>query len=96
MNAMRSITDKLIEPAPGSIRAKLEELREFAVGRLTKIRELLAHPENVQKAHEVLAERVGQLTLEPVDDNGKRKYLAHGKVDFFGADGLAHAVLSIR
>jgi hypothetical protein len=64
MNAMRSITGKRIEP--GSIRAKLEELMEFAVGRLTKIRELLAHPENVQKAHEVLAERVGQLTLEPV------------------------------
>jgi hypothetical protein len=61
MNAMRSITDKRIEP--GSIRAKLEELREFAVGRLTKIRELLAHPENVQKAHEVLAERVGQISL---------------------------------
>jgi hypothetical protein len=46
---------------------------------------------DVQKAHEVLAERVGQLTLEPVDDNGKRSYVAHGKVDFFGEEGLAHS-----
>jgi predicted RNase H-like nuclease (RuvC/YqgF family) len=88
---LHSITDKLIEPAPGSIRAKLEELREFAVARLTKIRELLAHPENVQKAHEVLAERIGQLTLEPVDENGKKTYLAHGKVDFFGEESVAHS-----
>jgi hypothetical protein len=88
---LRSITDKLLEPAPGSIRAKLEELREFAVTRLTKIRELLAHPENVQKAHEALAESVGQLTLEPVEENGKRAYLAHGKVDFFGEEEMAHS-----
>src|SRR5438094_631549 len=60
---LRAITDKLLEPAPGSLRAKLEELREFAVSRLTKIRELLARPENIQEAHEALAERVGQLTL---------------------------------
>ena len=58
---LRTITDKLLEPAPGSLRAKLEELREFAVSRLSKIRELLARPENIQEAHEALAERVGQL-----------------------------------
>ena len=83
--------DKLLEPAPGSMREKLEELREFALARLAKIRELLAHPENVQKAHEAIAERVGQLTLEPVDYNGKRTYLAHGKVDFFGEEKMAHS-----
>lgn len=60
--------------------------------RLTKIRELLAHPENVQKAHEALAERVGQLTLESVEEGGKRAYLAHGKVDFFGEEEMAHSV----
>jgi hypothetical protein len=66
-------------------------LREFAVTRLTKIRELLAHPENVQKAHEALAERVGKLTLEPVEDGGRRAYLAHGKVDFFGEGEMVHS-----
>ncbi len=66
----RAITDDLLEPAPGSLRANLEELREFAVSRLAKIRELLAHPEDIQKVHEVLAERVGQLTLEATNENG--------------------------
>ncbi len=69
---LRAITDKLLEPAPGSLRAKLEELREFAVSRLSKIRELLARPENIQEAHEALAERVGQLTLEATNENGKK------------------------
>jgi hypothetical protein len=39
---VRVITDRLLEPAPGSLRAKLEELEKFAVSRLSKIRELLA------------------------------------------------------
>jgi hypothetical protein len=39
------------------LRAKLEELREFAVSPLSKMGELLARPENVQEAHEALAER---------------------------------------
>ena len=55
------------------------------------IRELLAHPEDVEKAHEAIAERVGQLTLEATNENGKRTYLAHGKVDFFDKEGLAHS-----
>ncbi len=88
---LRVITDKLLEPAPGSLRAKLEELREFAVSRLSKIRELLARPENIQEAHEALAERIGQLTLQATNENGKKRYLAHGKVDFFGEEELAHS-----
>ncbi len=48
---LRSITVKLLEPAPGSVSAKLEELREFAVKRLAIIREPLAHPEDIEKAH---------------------------------------------
>jgi hypothetical protein len=83
---LRVITDKptispelYLEPAPGSLRAKLEELREFAVSRLSRIRELLARPENVQEAHEALAERVGQLTLEATNENGKRRILLMAK-----------------
>jgi site-specific DNA recombinase len=81
---LREITDTLLEPRPGSLRAKLDELRTFAVSRLAKIRELLAHPESIAGAHELLAEQLGSITLEPVTENGKRTYLAHGKVDFFG------------
>jgi hypothetical protein len=88
---LSEITSKHFEPGPGSLRAKLEELRKFALSRLSKIRELLAHPENIQKAHEALAERVGQLILEAANVGGKRLYLAHGKVDFFGEEGLAQS-----
>jgi len=88
---LRIITDKLLEPAPGSLRAKLEELREFAVSRLSRIREQLARPEIVQEAHESLAEHVGQLTLEATNEDRKRTYLAHGKVDFFDEGELAHS-----
>jgi DNA repair exonuclease SbcCD ATPase subunit len=88
---LRAITDGLLEPRAGSLRAKPDELRTFAVSRLTKIRELLAHPENVETAHEAIAARVGQLTFEASTESGKRTYLAHGKVDFFGEEELAHS-----
>ena len=61
------------------------------MSRLSKIPELLARPENIQEAHEALAERVGRLTLEATNENGKRTYLAHGKPDFFGEEELAHS-----
>ena len=44
---LRDITDRLLEPQPESVRAKLDELRAFAIERMTRIRELLAHSENV-------------------------------------------------
>jgi hypothetical protein len=50
---LRVFTDKLLKPTPGSLRAKLEELREFVVSRLSKIRELLARLETIQEAHGV-------------------------------------------
>ena len=73
------------------MRAKLDELRTFATSRLTKIRELLACPESVAKAHEALAEQVGCITLVPVSENGKMSDLAHGKIDFFGDEAMAHS-----
>ena len=88
-NELRSITNKLLEPGPGSLRATLDELRTFAVSRLTKIRELIAHPESVDLARAALAEHFGTLTLEPTMQDGKPVYLAHGKVDFFGEEAMA-------
>ena len=76
---MRVITDKLLEPAPGSLRAQLEQVREFAVSRLPKSRELLARPENIQEAHEALAQRIGQLTLQVANENGKKRILLMAK-----------------
>ena len=51
----------------------------------------MAHPENIQEAHEALAERVGQLTLEATNENEKKTYLAHGKADSFDEEELAHS-----
>jgi len=82
--ALRGITDKLREPRPGSLRSTLDELRTFAVSRLTNIRNLIAHPESVDQARTALAEHFGAFTLEPVSRDGKATYLVHGKLDFFG------------
>ena len=85
---LREITDKLLERRPGSLRASLEELRTFAVSRLTNLRGLLAHPESVNEARALLSEQVGKITLWPVSDNGKEHYEAKGEVDFFGEESL--------
>ena len=71
------------------MRATLDELRTFAVSRLTKIRELISHPESVDLARAVLAEHFGTFTVEPTVQNGEPVYLAHGKVDFFGDEAMA-------
>jgi hypothetical protein len=34
---------------------------------------------------------VGKLTLEATIDDGKRTYLAHGRVDFFGEAEMLHS-----
>jgi hypothetical protein len=86
---LRSITDKLLEPRPGSLRSTLDELRTFAVARLTDIRKLIAHPESIDQARAALAEHFGAFTLEPIAQAGKTTYLAHGKEDFFGDEAMA-------
>ena len=86
---LQTITNKLLEPGPGSLRATLDELRNFAISRLTKIRELISHPESIDLARAVLAEHFGTFTLEPTIQDGEPVYLAHGKVDFFGEEAMA-------
>jgi hypothetical protein len=81
---LQAITNKLVEPGPGSLRTTLDELRT-----LTKIRELISHPESIDLARAVLAEHFGTFTLEPTIQDGEPVYLAHGKVDFFGKEAMA-------
>jgi hypothetical protein len=57
--------------------------------RGAKIRELISHPESIDLAREVLAERFGNFTLEPAIQDGEPVYLAHGKVDLFGEELMA-------
>ena len=83
---LQDITDSLIEPRPGSVREKMDELRAFALSRLGKIRELLRTRDDIAMLHEMLAEQLGSITLKPVIEDGKRLYLAQGKVDFLGEE----------
>jgi site-specific DNA recombinase len=81
---LREITDKLLEPRPGSLRGTLDELRKFATERLANLRNLISHPESVHQARAVMAEQFGKLILTPIRENGALSYAARGKVDFFG------------
>jgi len=99
---LREITDKLLEPRPGSLRGTLDELREFATERLANLRKLISHPESVHQARAVMAEQFGKLTLTLVRANGILSYAASGKVDFFGelamtrVDGAGGPVCTVR
>ncbi len=85
---LREISDRLLERRPDSVRTSLEELRTFAVSRLTDLRRLLSHPESVHEARALLGEHIGKISLAPVSDNGQHTYVARGAVDFFGEQAL--------
>jgi hypothetical protein len=86
---LRGITDRLLEPEPESLSAKLDVLRTLAVSRLTNLRKLISHPESVDQARAALAEHFGKFTLEPVRGRGEQSYLTHGEADFFGEEAMA-------
>ncbi len=77
---LKAITSELLEPGRDSLRATPDELRDFAISQLAKIRGLISHPESVDLARAVLAERGAH--LEPTIQSGEPVYLAQGKVDF--------------
>jgi site-specific DNA recombinase len=82
------ITNQVIEPRPESLQEKLEELRTFAVLRLTGLRDLLANPTSIDEARALLAEQVGKFTLVRFEENGRASFKASGKIDFFGEEAL--------
>ena len=85
---IREITNQVIEPGPESLEEKLDELRTFAVARLTSRRELLVNPAAVYEARALLAEQIGKFTLEQVSEAGKLSFRANGQIDFFGEEAL--------
>ena len=85
---VREITNQVIEPGPESLEEKLEELRTFAVTRLTGLREMLANPAAVHEARALLAEQIGKFTLEQVSEGDKFSFRANGRIDFFGDEAL--------
>jgi hypothetical protein len=85
---LREILNQVIEPGPGSLQEKLDELRTFAVARLTRLREHLANPTAIHEARALLAEQVGKFTLERVSDDGKISFNANAGIDFFGEEAF--------
>ena len=83
-----AITNLLVEPGPGSLQQRLDELRKLALEHLNQMRRLLAKPENVNEARAVNAERLGTFTLYPGEEAGEWAYTAKGSVDFFGETNL--------
>jgi len=53
---LREITNQVIEPGAGSLQEKLQELKTFAISRLTRLRGLLANPLAIHEARALLAE----------------------------------------
>ena len=85
---LRQITNQVIEPDHGSLQEKLDELRTFAVSRLTRLRELLANPAAIHEARALLAEQIGKFTLERISEGGKISFKANGQIDFFAEEAL--------
>ena len=79
---IREITDRLIEPGPDSFQQKLDDLRTFALQRLSNIRSLLGKTDAIREARALLAEQFGKFTLNRVKDAWS--YKAEGSVNFFG------------
>jgi hypothetical protein len=85
---LRQIANQVIEPGSESLQEKLEELRTFAVLRLTRLRELLTNPAAIHEARALLADQIGKFKLERVNENGRISFKANGNIDFFGEEAL--------
>jgi site-specific DNA recombinase len=85
---LREITNQVVESGPDSFQEKLDELRTFAVARLTRLRELLPNPTAIHEARALLAEQIGKFKLERVEENGRVSFKANGNIDFFGEEVL--------
>jgi site-specific DNA recombinase len=81
---IRAITDRLIDPGPESFQEKLDDLRTFALQRLSNLRDLLGRTDVTQEARALLAEQFGKFTLNRVKDAQGWSYKAQGSVNFFG------------
>jgi site-specific DNA recombinase len=85
---LREIANQAIEPGLDSLQERLDELRTFAISRLTLLREVLANPRAIHEARALLAEQVGKFTLERVAEGEKTSFKANGTIDFFGEEAF--------
>ena len=77
---LSAITDRLLSSHPGSVRAKLKDLRGFVTSRLSDLRGLLNS--DVMTAKTQLSHHVKAIYLHP--DPAKRTYAVSGTLDLLG------------
>ena len=61
-----------------------DDLRAFALQRLSNIRSLLGKTDAIREARALLAEQLGKFTLNRIKDAHGWSYKAEGSVNFFG------------
>ena len=77
---MRNLTEHTLSGEPGSVRAKLKDLRGFVTSRLSDLRGLLNS--DVMTAKTQLSHHVKAIYLHP--DHPKRTYTVSGTLDLLG------------
>ncbi len=77
-----------MEPGPGSVQEKLDELRAFAISRLDRLRDVLADPQSIHEARALPAERMSKFSLARISKNGEVSFEHNGEIDFFGDDAF--------
>ena len=76
---LKAIEQVLWGSGPGSVKAAIGEVREFATGQLQRIRGVLQS--EVKAARFELSKHVDQIVMRPVAPGDQRHYLAEGRLE---------------
>jgi site-specific DNA recombinase len=81
---IKELDGKLVGTGPGSVKATIDEIRDFVLSRLNDIRRVL-HA-NIEQARMELFNHVDRIVMRPVQREDKRFYVAEGEWDLLGND----------
>jgi site-specific DNA recombinase len=81
---MHAITDQLLSTTPGSVEARIGEIREFVEAGITDMRDLLNRDVLLAKAE--LRKHLDEVRMIPTQGQEAWHYIAEGKWDLLGAD----------
>jgi DNA invertase Pin-like site-specific DNA recombinase len=79
---LRTITDKLLEASRDSIQARVSDIRQFVISKLSDLRTLLNSDVPTAKAE--ILRHVDRIDLTPMQANGERFFVASGEWDLLG------------
>jgi site-specific DNA recombinase len=79
---IKELDGKLVGTGPGSVKASIDEIRDFVLSRLKDIRRVL-HA-NIEQARMELFNHVDRIVMRPVLRDDDRFYVAEGEWDLLG------------